>query len=306
MKEPGVQLATSNQQQILPRTDFCSNIARNKINYLKPSFHIKPTAEYNPANSILLMIIGTKHCSFAIMDYLSKELVEFGYYISRNEENDYKRFFEETPALNTRYYQAAIAYDINEAIQVPSVVYKYEEGQMHLDTIYGRDIHTTVVSENVAGRNFYNIYRLPTDLHSAASWKFLSGKFWNIYSVLLKNLSTKNGDIVIVDFKTDDFSLVVLKDNKLLLAKTFTYTSPGDVLYYLLKCAQQFNLSQQTVKLLLSGLIEKDSAIYRELYKYFINIEFDVLAPDVKLAEPLTVHPDHYYSSISKLAACVS
>lgn len=240
------------------------------------------------------------------MDYLSKELVEFGYYISRTDENDYKKFFEETPALNTRYYQAAIAYDTNESIQIPSVIYKYEEGQLHLDAIYGRDIYTTVVSENVAGRNFHNIYRLPTDLHSAASWKFLSGKFWNIYSVLLKNYSSKNEDVMIVDFKTDDLSLVVLRDNKLVLTKTFSYTLPDDVLYYLLKCSQQSNLSQQTVRLLLSGLIEKDSAIYRELYKYFINIEFDVLTPDIKLAEPLKAHPDHYYSSISKLAACVS
>ena len=261
---------------------------------------------YNPANSILLIIVGQRHCSFAIMDYLSKELVEFGYYTSANEENNYKLFFEETAVLNTRYYQAAIAYDTDEAVQIPSVVYKYEEGQLHLDAIYGKDIHTTIVSENVTGRNLYNIYRLSTDLHSAASWKFLSGKFWNIYSVLLKNNSSKNEDVMIVDFKTNDLSLVVLKDNKLLLAKTFTYTSPGDVLYYLLKCIQQFNLSQQNIKLLLSGLIEKDSAIYRELYKYFINIEFDVLAAGVKLAEPLAVHPDHYYSSISKLAACVS
>jgi hypothetical protein len=240
------------------------------------------------------------------MDYLSKELIEFGYYTSKEEGTDHKRFFEETETLNTRYYQAVIAYDANEAVQIPSIVYKYEEGQLHLDTVYGRDVHTTVVSENVPGWNLYNIYRLPTELQSAVSWKFLSGKFWNIYSVILKSLSSKNDDTIIVDFKTDEFCVVVLKNNRLLLAKTFSYLSPEDVLYYLLKCCQQFNLSQQTVKLFLSGLIEKDSAVYRELYKYFINLEFEALTGGIKLAGALTVHPDHYYSTISKLAACVS
>ena len=83
------------------------------------------------------------------------------------------------------------------------------------------------------------------------------------------------------------------------------YTTHEDVLYYLLKCCQQLNLSQQQVYLFLSGLIEKDSALYRELYKYFIHLEFEQLANDIKLTDALTIHPPHYYSSISKLAACV-
>src|SRR6185295_4919111 len=99
--------------------------------------------------------------------------------------------------------------------------------------------------------------------------------------------------------------VVTVSFRKLLLAKTFSYTSPEDVLYYLLKCCRQLNLSQQTVKISLAGLIEKDSAVYRELYKYFINLEFESLSADVKLGESLSVHPEHYFSSISKLAACV-
>ena len=261
--------------------------------------------EYNPANSILLMIAGTRHCNFAIMNNLSKELVEFGYYTSTEDENDYKSFFEGIESLNNRYYQTAIGYDANESVQIPSVVYKYEDGQLNLEAAYGKNVHATVVSENVPGWNLYNVYRLPSSLHSAITWKFLSAKCWSIFSVLLKDYSTKNEEAMIIDFKTDEFSLVVLKNNKLLLAKAFKYSSPEDVLYYLLKCCQQLDLSQQTVRLSLAGLIEKDSAVYRELYKYFINLEFESLSTDVKLAEALTVHPEHYFSSISKLAACV-
>ena len=273
---------------------------------MKPSFHIKQEAEYNPANSILLLIVGKRHCSFAVMNYLSKELMEFGYYISNEEEEDYKKFFEETEVLNTRYYQAAIAYDADETIQIPSAIYKYEDGQLHLDVVYGKTVHTTVVSENVPGWNLYNVYRIPTSLQSAASWKFLSGKFWGMNSVLLKNYSNYTGQSMIVDFKTDEFLVLALNNGKLKLAKTYSYSLPDDVLYCLLKLVHQLGLSQQEIKLSLSGLIEKDSAIYRELYKYFINLEFESLNGEVKLAEDLKVHPDHYYSLISKLAACVS
>jgi len=146
---------------------------------------------------------------------------------------------------------------------------------------------------------------MPASLHATISRKFLSGKFWHFYTVVLKNIPSQQIRAMFIDFKKDEISVIILKENKLFLAQTFFYSTPEDVLYNLLKCCQQLNLSQQQLKVFLSGLIEKDSAIYRELYKYFINLEFETLKGEIKLAKELKVHPEHYFSSISKLAACV-
>jgi hypothetical protein len=97
----------------------------------------------------------------------------------------------------------------------------------------------------------------------------------------------------------------MFKEGSLQLVQTFTYSSPEDVLYYLLKICKEFDMSQQEVKLSISGLIEKDSSIYRELYKYFIYPDFEILPDGISLADALNKYPDHYYSSISKLATCV-
>jgi hypothetical protein len=238
------------------------------------------------------------------MNHVSKELVEFGYFTAEDEE-DYLRFFNETGLTNDRYYQTAIAYDANEAVQIPLVVYRYEDGQVHLDTLYGKTIHANITSENVPSYKLYNVYRMPKDLHSVISRQFLSSKSWHLYTIILKNASSENSDSIFIDFKTDEFSFVILREGKLLLCQTYSYATPADVLYHLLKSCQQLNLSQQTAQVFLSGLIEKESAIYRELYKYFIRLEFESLAGDMKLSTALTIHPDHYYSSISKLASCV-
>jgi hypothetical protein len=278
---------------------------RNKIKFLKPSFHIKPTTAPNPANSILLLIAGERHCSFAVMNYLSRELVEFGYYSTDEEDPGYSKFFEENDVLNNRYSQTAVAYDVNESVQIPSAVYKYEEGQLHLDVAYGTTIHSNVVAENLPALNLYSVYRMPAKLQSVISRKFLNGKFWHIHTVVLKNLPAQQAQTMFVDFKRNEITAVALKENKLLLAHSFSYSTPEDVLYNLLKCCQQFGLSQNQVRVFLSGFIEKDSAIYRELYKYFIDLEFENLQNGIKLSEELQVHPEHYYSSISKLASCV-
>lgn len=239
------------------------------------------------------------------MNYMLKELIEFGYYTAGENGPDYAKFFEDNEVMNNRYYHTAVAYDIEESVQVPSVIYKYEDSQVHLDAIYGKGLHTNIVSENLPALNLYTVYRLPASLHTIISRKFLNGKFWHFHSVVLKSMSSQHAQTMYIDFKSDKMSVVILKENKLLLAQTFSYTSPEDVLYYLLKCCQQSGLSQQQVKVYLSGLIEKDSAIYRELYKYFIDLEFESLRSDIKLADELKVHPGHYFSSISKLASCV-
>lgn len=272
---------------------------------LKPSFHIKPATEPNPADSILLLIAGTRHCSFAVMNHQSKELVEFGYYTAGADEADYSEFFVENRFMNNRYHQTAIAYDANETVQIPSVVYKYEDGQLHLDAIYGKDVQVNIIAENLPVLNLYNVYRMPSNLHATITRKFLSAKSWHLYTVVLKNAPIQRAESMFIDFKTDEFSVIILRESKLLLCQTFMYTTPDDVLYYLLKCCQHLNLSQKQTKIFLSGLIEKDSVLYRELYKYFIHLEFEALANNIKLAKELSAHPPHYYSSISKLAACV-
>ena len=124
-------------------------------------------------------------------------------------------------------------------------------------------------------------------------------------SVWLKNYSEEKQSSILIDFNADEFSVIVFKDELLQLAQTFVYSSPEDVLYYLLKICGQLDLRQQEVKIILSGLIEKDSAIYRELYKYFIHLEFEALPSGIRIAEALNEYPDHYFSSISKLATCV-
>jgi hypothetical protein len=52
----------------------------------------------------------------------------------------------------------------------------------------------------------------------------------------------------------------------------------------------------------LSGLIDKQSALYKELYQYFINIEFSEAGWNMAGTE----YPAHFFTSLNDLAQCVS
>jgi Protein of unknown function (DUF3822) len=239
------------------------------------SLQIKAEHTPDPSQTILLVIAGGNHLSYGLLNRLTNELFEFGYYSSEKlKEERWVNFFEEHAELSERYFQSAIAYSSPEALLVPSAFYKVEEAQLQHTAIYGQQVQSALITEFIAEWNLYNIYRVPESLHTAAGGKFITGKFWNMYSIQLKKSAHENQSSLLVDFRTDDFSVLVFKNVSLQLAQTFLYASPEDVLYYLLKICNQFDISQQEVKISLSGLIEKDSSVYRELYKYFSQLDF--------------------------------
>jgi len=64
-------------------------------------------------------------------------------------------------------------------------------------------------------------------------------------------------------------------------------------------------MGQDEIILELSGLIEKQSELYNELQKYFLNISFDHMEDSIKITDELREYPLHYFSSLLKMAICV-
>ena len=87
-----------------------------------------------------------------------------------------------------------------------------------------------------------------------------------------------------------------------MLVQTFSFQTPLDVVYVLLKISAEMDLNQEETPVILSGFIEKKSDIYKELYNYFIDLRFLTL-PAHSLPE--NQHPSHFFASLYNLATCV-
>ena len=80
---------------------------------------------------------------------------------------------------------------------------------------------------------------------------------------------------------TDYFDLVVVKNNKLLLCNTFSYSTKEDFIYYLLFTAEQLELDPSEFELNLLGDISENSALYSIAYTYIKNV--NLLSPNFNL-----------------------
>jgi len=275
---------------------------------MKQVYKIGNSDELNSSQAILLIEVGETHCCFAIVDYANFMMVQSGYYTSSENDSDpiLKMLIEEQPELRQSFRQTIVGYYAAENIFVPLKYYHHEETQNLLQSMYEKG-QNVIVSESIAEWQLYNLYYVPAATHGLLSRRFATGNFWHVYSMVLKNsFQHKEGGNLLVDFKTDSFSVVAVRDNSLQLAQIFPYSKAADVLYWLLKTCREFSFSQNEVRLSLSGLIDKRSSVFRELHQYFIDIEFASAENDIQLSSDFEDYPVHFFSSFYKLAACVS
>ncbi len=275
---------------------------------MKPVFKIGSSEELNSSQAVLLLEIGETHCCFAILDYANRMMVQAGCYtFDESDRADLlQKVLRQHEELRNPFRQTVIGYYLPENILIPSKFYRYEETQTLLEAMYEKG-QNVMVSESVSEWQLYNAYYVPATTHQLINRSFATGNFWHVHSITLKDgIREHEGGNLMIDFKTSSFSVMAIKNNSVLLAQIYSYTKADDVVYWILDICKQFSISQREVKLTLAGLIEKNSSIFKELYHYFLDIEFATMANDIRLSNDFYEYPSHFFSSLFKLASCVS
>jgi hypothetical protein len=87
--------------------------------------------------------------------------------------------------------------------------------------------------------------------------------------------------------------------------QNFQYKVPEDAAYHLLNVCERFEVKANDTVLHLNGMIDPDSNLYNELYKYFLQTAFGTLPEIFTYNEEIKKYPEHYFSHLFELAACV-
>jgi hypothetical protein len=201
---------------------------------------------------------------------------------------------------DTPFSRVYIGCSFPQSLLVPKRL--YNENVDLLTPIYGPNYKETI-NEFIGEWQLYNTYALPVLLFERLQQSFTSIQFIHTYTASLK---TSNGfhrnDQVNVNFTPKNFSIIIRKMNQVLLAQMYYYHSHLDVIYYLLKIFQELGLDNNSTQIILSGLVDKDSPMYKEILSYFLNVTFPA-DPDITLEG--NPHPPHFFTSVFNLAACV-
>jgi hypothetical protein len=208
---------------------------------------------------------------------------------------------ENLPEFNSCH----IFFNFKESMLVPDPYFKEAAAAAMLDCKYGPQPTDAIFSEPVEGMNAVNVYRVNDYVYNILNSRFLSAVFYHAHTLLLPFLQKQQQELYCTIYQ-HSIRVILFMGGKLQLVQYFDYGTPSDVAYHLLNTCSQHQVPPSTVSLTLTGFIDKDSHLYEELYRYFLNIDFAALPGEVGLSEEVGTMPPHFFSHLISLAQCVS
>lgn len=248
----------------------------------------------------LLLEIGSDHCYTALFHKPSNTIdrIQLHALDEFAIEEEVRNLLE--PFKQAGLRNVVICSAFPQALLVPKKF--FTNGYVALSLVYDQPAQA-YSHDTIPEWQMVNAYSFPKPL-----FDFIKDSFANVYCfhAYTPTIKIYNGYVadqqLLVHFSQTSFRVLLKADANIHLAQTYSYKTPHDVAYYLLKICYEFQISQQHVYLILSGLIEKASNLYDELRQYFTHIHF-AQQPEISL--PQSPHPHYYFTSIYNLAACV-
>jgi hypothetical protein len=267
---------------------------------LKTLFDIRSGRE--PASEhVLLLEAGRDYCSYVYWHRPTNTIdgMQFHSFAEVEAEKRIAAILAQCKEFN--FGSVVVSSAFPQALLVPGKY--FTDDYSLLDAIYDQPLQV-YKNDPIPEWQMVNIYSLPTALHQLLESTFSSLQFIHAYTPVIKVYNGFVSDNQLsLYFTPQHFRVVLKKESAIHLAQTYSYQTPLDVVYYLLKICYEFGMEQSTVHLILSGLIEKDSALFTELQQYFTNVHF---AHPPQMALPETELPHHFFTSLYNLALCVS
>jgi hypothetical protein len=202
-----------------------------------------------------------------------------------------------------------LVYHFPESSLIPEKYFSDDCARPVSNLVYGDLSGDLVLDEKIPWFEFHNVYRVSRDLHYLMQEKFPNARFWHSSSLQLKCYkmftAKEEPQFLKICFHADQMQVMAFRRGQLQLARYFPYQDAKDVLYHLLNICRQFGMDRKEVMLEFSGMVDRKSELYETLVQYFLSIRFDSLEDSIMKTDELLQYPDHFFSSLLKMAICV-
>jgi uncharacterized protein DUF3822 len=282
---------------------------------LKPAFTIETSDVTDEAlsQSRLLIEVNANAFTYVLLNQRNMSPLVVKYFqLEHSKEvplsEVLRDLLESEHHLSRPVKETLLVYNFVESSLIPERLFAMDTNREIIDTLHGNLQKGVILTEKIPWWELFNVYRVAPDLHTLLQHTFAGGKYWHYYSLLLKSYkmfdSSEKENCIKVTFYSDKMVTLVIREGCPVLVQTFRYQDTKDVAYHLLNICHQLGLNQEEVRLLVGGLIDRQSTLSAELYKYFVRLEFEEIDESIKITDELKEYPLHYFSSILKMAVC--
>ncbi len=267
-----------------------------------------PPASFTGADQ-LIMEIGTDQVVCLVKSAVTQHPEAFEIFQIDTTTRQWNDVFAEIKAasslLNRQYSSTRIYYNFPETLVVPESKFSIAAGRDYLDQVYGENNNDHVAyAKLLTDTAMIAVYRVKKSVSEWVSRQFPSHQLNHIYAEILNTLlnrSLPDTDFISLRFYSQHLIATVIRNRKLHLIQSFGYKVDEDILYYLLSITQQLSLDAANTAVEVSGELDKQSPVGKQLPELFGNINWDNSGDAGVFASVIKEHPAHYFTPYYKL-----
>ncbi len=273
---------------------------------MNPSFQILPSS-IDTATASLYIELSSQGLSYVILSNhvaIGLAFYNFNGIPSDQQSADHiHQIITEQPFLQQKYHAVHIIYSYATSVLVPQEFIVDTEHKAMLELVHGNCGDCIIRTDYIQEHSIHNVFSVPRVIDQVMTGYFNTASHMHYFS-LLSNLESGLANHLYCIFSPGQMKVVFKKAGKLQAVQLFVFKTPEDAAYYLLNLCQSFEVKAADCVLKLSGMIDESSALYKELYKYFYQIQFERLSERFKYPEEIDQYPGHYFSHLFSIV-CV-
>jgi hypothetical protein len=180
--------------------------------------------------------------------------------------------------LRRPYAKTRLAIFHPYAALVPNRLYNDAEKPAYLEKLIHLAPGDLLFSDELPFADAMAVYPLDGKLVESLKAEFPGATFCHAASALSRSLAPLHTDLsptrIFFNLRDGVVQVFAFDKDDLVLLNAFTFLESADLVYYLMLVYQQLSWKPESTPLYAAGLLVEDSAIYRNLLRYFPNLQF--------------------------------
>jgi hypothetical protein len=152
------------------------------------------------------------------------------------------------------------------------------------------------------------LFSIQKDLKQETDATFQKTAYFHVMQPLLRDLSdlpeTESAHKILIHIRSGRFDMLIAENGKPVFLNSFPYQSPEDVVYFCLFSMETLGLKAEKVPVHISGQVERQSMVYRQLHKYVRNLNSIARTRHAAFSQELDVLPRHFFNALFQLPFC--
>lgn len=277
---------------------------------LQPFFFYKPDVVSVDAQTDkkLVLEVGEQHIACTISDASGKNIYAFAFYRIDKETSSEDIFSVIQASIETDSFftDVILINNRNHYVLVPEQMHREHVAQNILETIHGDLLPISIHTDHIHQWEIAAIHGFDIELEELIRRQFPQLRIIHFISAALRhafrNLDTELKQSLKLFFYPGYFIAEVFTADQLQLVQHFYFETPEDVVYHVLNIGDKYHLDVTEVQVGVSGIIDTEGGIWKELNRHFLNVSTDEI---IQIEDRGFQFPTHYFTPFFTVPTCV-